>query len=403
MRRYIRSPRFVLLVLVMLAFFVVFVDIHSLYKQVHKENTHQRVSESIPPEKEKIFKEYQSSNRLHAPYPQGLSKDKMLSLMKQAGCIADGFLSGYGDEEEVGALLARSECEYAHRAVETWREPPDFEEATQNMELVGHPMLYGMFIAEAIDVNDEYTYGVESRDFKFREMCKTGSKNYWGEHTCVPHTSRGEYRKYLEQITRDAMHSGVRVFMFGQVFMQDDINDSHMPEIVRKMREYAEFLHIDIVVGAQTNTISDEEYLRMFDFVEGGVGLLATGETEESICFSQYWRGGSGWCWVLLAHKAYASKANNVFVHFDWNGNVGDEMNRFAHFSEEKRARVLRDLYWKYQERDVGFLFPFLTPLDEINGGCYGEKARYYSPDNQYNCKDEDVMNAIMRDAKKEK
>jgi hypothetical protein len=384
-----------------LVVFVVFFDLWSMHTRVYDEVTYQYQKESITEEQEEVFEEYRSSNRLHAPYPQGLSKEEILSLMKQAGCVADGFLSGYGDEEEIGTLLAKSECEYAHRAVETWREPPDFEEAVRIMELVGRPMIYGMFIAEAIDVNDDYTYGVEGRDFRFREMCKNGSKNYWGEHTCVPHTSRGEYRKYLQQITRDAMHSGVRVFLFGQVFMQDDPRDSHLPEIIREMREYAQFLHIDIVIGAQTNTVSDEEYLRMFDFVEGGVGLLPSGETEDSVCFSRYWRGGNGWCWALLAHEAYASRANNVFVHFDWNGNVGDEMNRFAHFSKEKRSQVLQDTYWKYQERDIGFLFPFLTPLDEINGGCYGEKARYYSPDNAYGCQDEDVMNAVMEEAKK--
>jgi len=351
---------------------------------------------------ERIFRTdlFRSSNRLHAPYPSSPSKETILKHMKTAGCVADGFLSGYGDEEEIGALLARSECEYAHRAVETWRHPPDFEEAVRIMELVGRPMVYGMFIAEAIDTKDDYTYGTEARDFSFKKMCKPGSENYWGEHTCVPHTTRPEYRRYIDQITKDAMNSGVRVFMFGQVFMQDSTEDTHMPEILGNMREYAQFLNIDIVIGAQTNDIEDEEYLRLFDFVEGGVGLRPDGSVDSAKCAERYWRGGRGWCWALLAHEDWKSKANNVMVHLDWNGNVGDEMNMFASMSREKRAQVMRDLHAYYLSQDIGFLMPFLTPLDEVNRGCYGEKSRYYSPDNTHSCKDEGVMNAVLREAK---
>lgn len=298
-------------------------------------------------------------------------------------------------------MVRRSECEYLHRAIETWRHPPNFDEVERIRELVARPMIYGMFIAEAIDTKDDYTYGNEARDFSFKKMCKPGSDNYWGEHTCVPHTSRGEYRRYVDQIAKDAMHEGVRVFLFGQVFMQDDVSDSRMPEILQSMREYAQFLGVDIVIGAQTNDIVDEEYLRMFDFIEGGAGLRADGSIEHQPCFSRWWSPEEGgWCWALLHHERYASKANDVFIHFDWNGNVGDEMNAFASMNRSKRAETLRQLHGFFLKRDMGFLLPFLTPLDERNGGCYGEKARYYSPDNAHGCKDEDAMNAIMREAK---
>jgi len=402
MAYHIQKKHLFLLAILVLAVFVVVADMLRIDQEVRKEV----LAEWQSPEDsggEKIFRydENRSSNRLHAPYPSSPSKEQMLSYIKTAGCVADGFLSGYGDEEEIGALLARSECEYAHRAVETWREPPDFEEAVRIMKLVGRPMVYGMFIAEAIDTKDDYTYGTESRDFSFKKMCKAGSENYWGEHTCVPHTSRNEYRRYIDQITKDAMESGVRVFMFGQVFMQDDVNETHMPEIVQSIREYAQFLNVDILVGAQTNDIEDEEYLRLFDFIEGGVGFRADGSIDPGKCSSRWWKNGVGWCWALLAHEHWREKANNVVVHLDWNGNIGDEMNRFASMSREKRAQAMRDLSSYYTSQGISFLFPFLTPLDSANGGCYGEKTRYYSPDNTHECKDENVMNEIMKEAKK--
>ena len=112
---------------------------------------------------------------LPPPPPPSLAK------MKTKGCVADGFLSGYGgDTNSSVALINRSECYYLHRALETWLDPPDFGEAREIMAEVTKPnTVYGMFIAEAIDTKADYYYPDEKRDFNFDAMCREGSKNYW--------------------------------------------------------------------------------------------------------------------------------------------------------------------------------------------------------------------------------
>jgi hypothetical protein len=68
---------------------------------------------------------------------------------------------------------------------------------------------------------------------------------------------------------------GIQSFLFGQVFYQDnsDITVSWMPEMMRHMREHAQYLGFKIIIGAQTNDIEDESYLRLFDYIEGGSRL----------------------------------------------------------------------------------------------------------------------------------
>jgi len=43
-----------------------------------------------------------------------------MDLVKKNGCVADGFLSGYGDKtKEMVAMFNRSDCVYLHRSLET--------------------------------------------------------------------------------------------------------------------------------------------------------------------------------------------------------------------------------------------------------------------------------------------
>lgn len=323
-----------------------------------------------------------------------------MAQMKTRGCIADGLLSGYGgDINSSVALINRSQCYYLHRALETWLRPPDFKLARKIMEQVTKPnTVYGMFIAEAIDTNANYYYPDEKRDFDFDAMCRTGSKNYWGEHTCKPSLEREEYRKYVKYITDEAMNMGIQSFLFGEVFYQDssDLSTSRMPEVMRGMQEHAQYLGLKIVIGAQTNDIEDEGYLRLFDFIEGGVGLDSDGNVENGACFSRWWNEPGDWCWALLWHTRFASKANNVLVHFDWSGKVGDDMSVFTRMNKGERATTLKRLYAYFTERQVGFLMPMLATLNRENGGCSGPKKRFYSASQKYTCQDEDVINSVM-------
>lgn len=323
-----------------------------------------------------------------------------MERMKKQGCVADGFLSGYGgDINSSIALVNRSRCYYLHRALETWLEPPDFKLARKIINKVTKPnTVYGIFIAEAINTKANYFYPAEKRDFDFGEMCAPGSKNYWGEHTCRPSLARKEYRKYVQYIAEQAMDIGIQSFLFGQVFYQDgnDAPEEIMSEVIRDMREYAQFRGMKILIGAQTNDITDENYLRIFDYIEGGVGLRDDGSIESGPCFSRWWQRPGDWCWALLWHSDFSSKANNVFVHFDWSGKVGDDMSVFTRMDKSERADTLRRLHSYFISRNVGFLMPMLATLHRDNGGCKGSKKRFYSASQKYSCADEDVINQIF-------
>ncbi len=331
-----------------------------------------------------------------APPPPPPSMERM----KKQGCVADGFLSGYGgDINSSIALINRSQCYYLHRALETWLRPPDFKLARKIMSKVTKPnTVYGMFIAEAIDTKANYFYPAGKRDFNFDEMCAVGSKNYWGEHTCKPSFTRKEYRKYVQYIAEQAMDLGIQSFIFGQVFYQDggDTAPEIMAEVIRDMREYADFRGMKIVIGAQTNDITDEKYLRLFDYIEGGVGLQSDGSIEDGPCFSRWWQKPGDWCWALLWHPDFLNKANNVFTHFDWSGKMGDDMSVFTRMDQDQRETTLRRLHNYFTDRNVGFLMPLLATLHRDNGGCSGPKKRFYSASKKYSCADEDAINQII-------
>ncbi len=331
-----------------------------------------------------------------APVPAPPSMERM----KQQGCVADGFLSDYGENaDSMAKLISRSNCYYLHRSLETWLRPPDFELAKKiKARVTKQNMVYGMFIAEAIDTKANYYYPPEQRDFEFSKMCRDGSKNKWGEHTCQPSFEKREYMLYVQYITKQAIDMGIQSFMFGQVFLQDanDPDRSLLKTVMDSMRGYAESQNVQIVIGAQTNDIEDESYLRMFDYIEGGVGLHTDGTIEQGACFSRWWKQEGDWCWALLWNEKFASKANNVFIHLDWSGRSGDDMSTFARMSAEDRAQAMRNLHTYFTDRHIGFFLPFLAPLPVNNGSCYGPKKRFYSPDNKYSCQDENAFNTIL-------
>ena len=56
----------------------------------------------------------------------------------------------------------------------------------------------------------------------------------------------------------------------------------------------------------------------------------------------------------------------------------------------------MQNLYTFFTNQKMGFLMPFFGVLDKNNGGCYGPKKKFYSPDSNYSCRDEDIINRIM-------
>jgi hypothetical protein len=316
-----------------------------------------------------------------------------MNRLKAQGCVADGLLTEYNpDQGEFISLINRSNCYYLHRAIETWREPPDFEVIEKNMAQVAKKdIVYGMFIAEAIGTKDGYKNEDTGYVFDFRKMCHDESLNEWGEHTCRPTFSSKEYQKYLEYITRKAIDLGVQSFTFGQIYMQESDTRNYAPRVVKDIRDYAKKKNVDVVIGAQTGSITDEKYLGLFDYIEGGVGINANGDIENGPCLST-----RGSCWALLWNKVYASKAKNVLLHLDWTGIKTDDLDIFARMKSGKRAATLRNLYGFFKQKNMGFLMPYFGVLDTTNGGCFGPKKRFYSPSDAYSCRDESTIGKIL-------
>lgn len=338
---------------------------------------------------QKVFKKTEDGKKVYIPGSISMNR------MKTRGCVADGILSEYGeDTDEAVALINRSKCEYLHRALETWAHEPDFEKAREIMEKINRPgIIYGMFISEAIDKKAKVYFPEKERYAKFSEMCRKGSENAWGEHTCKPSLSREEYRYYVIQMSKQAMDLGIQSFLFGQIHYQESGvgKDPAIPKVLKEMREYAKEKNMEIVIGAQTNSITDEKYLDLFDYIEGGVGIDEKGNVENGPCLST-----KGSCWALLWHTDFSKKAKNVFLHLDWSGLKYDDMSKFARMEKDDRERTLRSLYQKFISQDMGFLMPYLAVINKNNGGCYGPKKRFYSPSEKYTCGDEKIITKIF-------
>jgi len=338
----------------------------------------------------KVSKIPEKFTPLKRPIPSPVNMKKV----KTKGCVADGLLSEYHPEnEDFIDLINRSECYYLHRSIETWLKPPDFETIDFVMDKIKKGnVVYGMFIAEAIDTKAVYFNDYEKRFFDFDAMCREGSKNIWGEHSCKPNFANKEYREYIKYTTSKAIDLGIQSFTFGQIYMQEGGEKDYAFEIVDDIRDYAKKQKVDVIIGAQTGAITDEKYLKIFDYIEGGVGIDNEGKIENGPCLSR-----KESCWGLLWHEDFSSKAENVLLHLDWTGIKEDDLDRFARMDKKKRAETLEYLYQYFTSKNMGFLMPFFGVLDRENGGCYGPKKRFYSPDNQYSCKDEGAINRIMK------
>jgi hypothetical protein len=341
---------------------------------------------------ETVYTEIKEEERNQYFSPGPISMD----LIKKNGCVADGFLSGYGGRpEEMTKMINRSKCVYLHRALETWLKPPDFSKAFEIMKKVEKkPVVYGMFLAEAISTKRTYVDPMEEKKFHFEDMCRDGTKGRWGDNTCIPSLENVEYRRYLKAVTHRAMDLGIQSFLFGQLQFQDEqpnFKGTEIEKVITDMRQYAKERGMDIIIGGQTNNITDEKYLRLFDYIEGGVGIDSQGNVENQPCFS-----GHESCWALLWDRRYSDKANNVLLHLDWSGFTWDDMGMFARMPQEKRIETLANLYQKFTSDDMGFMLPFLAVINPNNGGCYGPNKNFYAPNKKFKCRDEDAINRIM-------
>ncbi len=303
------------------------------------------------------------------------------------------------DSQEYFDMLDRSECAYLHRAIDSWDQPPDFSYVQESVSRVQG--VYGMFIAEAINVTARYYFPIEARYFDFEAMCGEGTVGSFGPGTCIPSLGTEEYRKYALFIAEEAIDLGVQDILFGQVYLQD----THLNETQRMLdliRGYACSTGKTVLIGGQTNSIRDEAYLRNFDYVTGGLGLLPDGGIESANCSSQY----SGFCWALLWHDQWRSRVNNVLIVLDWAA-YEDEIHRFARLERLERAEVLNEAHTILSGMGVGFIMPFRVLLNDGShnttgaiDNCYGYNEWMYSPSSSYThvhgCRDEHAINSIL-------
>ena len=335
-------------------------------------------------------KEPMQFEKIKRPIPDPVSMDRL----KKQGCVTDGLLSEYNpDREQYIGLINRSNCYYLHRAVETWMTPPDFETIDYVINrITKKDIVYGMFIAEALKENANYFYPNENRYFDFSKMCQAESENTWGEHSCKADFGSGEYRAYIKYITQRAIDLGIQSFTFGQIHFQRGGGGDKISDIIKEMRSYAKKKKTNIIIGAQTGTITDPKFISLFDYIEGGTGIDENGNLPEGPCLDRW-----GGCWALLWNERYSRNAKNVLLHLDWTGIKSDDLDTFARMDQKNRTETLNNLYSYFTSRNMGFLMPLFGVLDKENGGCYGPKKRFYSPDNAYSCKDEDAINTIIK------
>jgi hypothetical protein len=374
----------ILLNVFLLLLAIIFASLFLLYKNKTKENKNIQTENLLQSQKEIEIPE-----AFPRPKPQPVSMPRI----KTQGCVADGLLTAYNPEnDKFIALINRSNCYYLHRAIETWLTPPNFSVINYIMnQITKKDVVYGMFIAEALDTRATY-YNIDTAEtFDFEKMCRSGSENAWGEHTCKPSFASKAYRDYLKYITHKAIDLGIQSFTFGQIYMQESASKNYAPQIIKDMRSYAKEKGVDIIIGAQTGSITDSKYLKLFDYIEGGVGIDENGNVQDGPCFE----GRSG-CWALLWHKTFSGKAKNVLLNLDWTGVIYDDLDIFARMDHEKRIQTLQNLYQKFTSQNMGFLMPFMGVISNDNEGCRGPKKKFYSPDNAYSCKDEDEINAII-------
>ncbi len=320
----------------------------------------------------------------------------LMATIRNQGCIADGFLSGYGgDPARTAALINRSQCLHLHRALETWLKPPDFKQADRARRLITKPgVTYGMFVAEAIPTKGTYQDPLTGRDLDFAKMCRAGSQGMWGEGTCKANFASPEYRAYVRSITRQGIDWGIQNILIGQIYFQDNpgLRNPIAPAVVKEIRDYAAEQGKTVVVGAQTGDIDNEQYLKLFDYIEGGMGIDARGQIESGPCFSYRAKQNKNWCWPLMWHPRFADRAHNVLLHLDWSGIPDDDMSIYARMDRATRAKTILELKRRFTDEKFGFLVPYLAIVYRNNGGCYGPNPEFYTPDNSFSCRDENLM-----------
>lgn len=316
----------------------------------------------------------------------------LMARLKYQGCMFDGLLTD-PVEGSYDELLTRSACASLPRAIETWANPPNFAHIKNRIDSIerrGKSYDYGIFIAEAVSLTKSYA-DENGRPFNFRAMCSPGTEGHWGAGTCVPNVDQEEYRRYVLFVTKRAIDIGVTNILFGQTGHQDP--RFQLAPVLTEIRRHAREQGRMVLIGQQPNGHQAQDYLRLFDYIVGPVyvGL----DPDASPCAS----GTYPACQAILHNKTVVNRAHNLIVELDWASVLEDDTHKFARMTTAQRHAFLTEQAAKLRARGVGFTMPFRLWLTGDTSGqhCYGANPYNYSPDMNFGCPDEDVINQILR------
>ncbi|MCB9061205.1 MAG: hypothetical protein H6622_06760 [Halobacteriovoraceae bacterium] len=349
-------------------------------------------------------------------HPQD-EKAYMISVLKEKSCMFSSVLNNNIEEKEtyINAIL-KSNCISLPRIVDTWMNVPDFTEIKKDIEYLRlnamdeRHFTFGIFIAEAININSNYVNKKNNQTFKFKEMCKENTLGKWGKNSCIPDISKNEYRQYLLQLFSEAIDSGVRDFLFGQIDLQD--STQYLKYFLEELYSIAQSKSAEIIIGGQTGWVSDPRYIGSFDYIVAPSRISKDGKfnSDKEDCFEAHKdiianetqneanQRARFFCQNLGWMPPFSKNAKNVIVEFDW-WSIDDDIHRFARLSPQQRSIVLttaRNFF--IDELNLGFIMPYRLPLNGgIDDGCFGFNQYVYSSLNNYNCKDEDTILELMK------
>jgi hypothetical protein len=343
--------------------------------------------------------------------PRSLTRAELMYRVKNKSCLAQGILweTLYLDgdieaRQNYNALIACSECQHLAMAINTWNLPPNWDTVASNMAKLKPGLSYELYIAETVNKSRIYWYPDQNRNFNFAAMCPKPKETHLGvQDTCTPSVTMPEFRNYVLFLTREALRRGVQSFRIG--ILSDMDKTMQFGGLAAAMRQVAASERKAIVIGGQTNDITNQAYLGNFDFIIGGIYLNRDGTLDSGPCEdSRDWNPAKGawgaYCQALMWHPNYASKVNNnVVLELDIYGQ-DDDLHRFVGLSQKTRAAFLTDRYRSFTRMGMGFSLPLRQILaGGSSGQCYGYNQYVYSPNLEYTCKEEEVINPLLRGA----
>lgn len=338
-------------------------------------------------------------------------KFDLMSEIKNHGCVAasllfgdKGYVPGGARFQQDVSMLAASPCRYLHGSIQTYNRPPIWDDIVARKGVVdastSKTYVYSMAIAENVDTGAKYTDPTTGHTFDFLSMCPTPPAS--GLETCTPSFARPEYQDYVVSIVTKALEEGVQDFVFGQPFLTGLETHLGQPNnVLDRIAAAARNSGRVYVLGAQTNSNSNPDFLQKFDYIMGGLGITADGSIDQSDANSHCALSVPEFCYALLWDPFYVALANNVVISLDWASFPTDEMHRFARMSRKDRQDLIYTEFTRMRgiggSGKVSLLLPYRAVIQTTHGDeCRDIDSDYYTPSMDGNCRDENAFALVL-------